>query len=128
MSDKKRTVGFVGVGNIGTPMVLSLLRAGIDVLVRDLRKDQAAECLAAGARFAESNEALVAECDVIGIAVVNDKQLTGLFRAEGGLLDLARPGDDSHRAFDRSAGDDQGPRQGCRCQGPEDDRRTGQRG
>jgi len=92
MSDKKRTVGFVGVGNIGTPMVLSLLRAGIDVLVRDLRKDQAAECLAAGARFAESNEALVAECDVIGIAVVNDKQLTGLFRSEGGLLELARPG------------------------------------
>ena len=87
-----RTVGFVGVGNIGTPMVLSLLRAGIDVLVRDLRKEQAAECLEAGARFAETNEALVAECDTIGIAVVNDAQLDGLFRGQGGLLDLARPG------------------------------------
>ena len=27
----KRTVGFVGVGNIGTPMVLSLLREGLGV-------------------------------------------------------------------------------------------------
>jgi 3-hydroxyisobutyrate dehydrogenase-like beta-hydroxyacid dehydrogenase len=88
----KKTVGFVGVGNIGTPMVLSLLREGFDVLIRDLRKEQAAECLAAGGRFAESNEQLAAECDVIGVAVVNDKQLTGLFRAQGGLLDVARPG------------------------------------
>lgn len=90
MSNK--TVGFVGVGNIGTPMVLSLLRAGFDVLVRDLRKEQAAECLDAGARFAETTEALVAECDMIGVAVVDDRQLVGLFRGEGGLLELARPG------------------------------------
>jgi len=88
----KKTVGFVGVGNIGTPMVLSLLREGFDVLIRDLRKEQAAECIAAGGRFAESNEQLAAECDVIGVAVVNDKQLTGLFRGEGGLLDVVRPG------------------------------------
>ena len=87
-----RTVGFVGVGNIGTPMVLSLLRDGLDVVVRDLRKDQAAECLAAGARFAETNEALMAECDTIGVAVVNDAQLDGLFRSKGGLLELASPG------------------------------------
>ncbi|WP_172330131.1 NAD(P)-dependent oxidoreductase [Mangrovicoccus sp. HB161399] len=86
------TIGYVGVGNIGTPMVLSMLREGLDVLVRDLRKDQAAECLAAGARFAESNEQLAAECTRIGVAVVNDKQLNGLFRSEGGLLDVCRPG------------------------------------
>ncbi|MEI4473855.1 NAD(P)-dependent oxidoreductase [Frigidibacter sp. MR17.24] len=88
----KRTVGFVGVGNIGTPMVLSLLREGVGVLVRDLRKEQAAECLAGGARFAESNAQLCEECDTIGVAVVNDRQLNALFRSEGGLLDVARPG------------------------------------
>lgn len=88
----KKTIGYVGVGNIGTPMVLSLLREGLDVLVRDLRKEQAGECIAAGARFAESNEQLAAEADVIGVAVVNDKQLNALFRSEGGLLDVARPG------------------------------------
>jgi len=88
----KRTIGYVGVGNIGTPMVLSLLREGLDVLVRDLRKEQAAECLGAGARFAETNQQLADECDVIGVAVVNDKQLNALFRSEGGLLDVARPG------------------------------------
>ncbi|MBT9386830.1 NAD(P)-dependent oxidoreductase [Pseudooceanicola sp. CBS1P-1] len=89
---EKRTVGFVGVGNIGTPIVLSLLRAGLGVMVRDLNKDQAAECLGAGASFAESNAELTATCDTIGVAVVNDKQLNGLFRSPGGLLEVARPG------------------------------------
>ena len=87
-----KTVGFVGVGNIGTPIVLSLLRGGFDVVVRDLRKDQAAECIAAGARFAESNEELMSECDVVGIAVVNDQQLTSLFTSNGGLIEVARVG------------------------------------
>lgn len=87
-----KTVGFVGVGNIGTPIVLSLLRGGFDVVVRDLRKDQAAECIAAGARFAESNEELMSECDVVGIAVVNDQQLTSLFTSNGGLIEVARAG------------------------------------
>ena len=88
----KKTVGFVGVGNIGTPMVLSLLRAGFDVLVRDLNKDQAKEVINAGARFAGSNEQLTQECDVIGVAVVNDAQLTSLFSSAGGLLESARKG------------------------------------
>lgn len=88
----KKTVGFVGVGNIGTPMVLSLLRAGFDVLVRDLNKDQAKEVINAGARFAGSNEQLTQECDVIGVAVVNDAQLTSLFTSAGGLLESARKG------------------------------------
>jgi 3-hydroxyisobutyrate dehydrogenase len=88
----KKTVGFVGVGNIGTPMVLSLLRAGFDVLVRDLNKDQAKEVTNAGARFAGSNEQLTQECDVIGVAVVNDAQLTSLFSSAGGLLESARKG------------------------------------
>lgn len=88
----KKTVGFVGVGNIGTPMVLSLLRAGFDVLVRDLNKDQAKEVINAGARFAGSNEQLTQECDVIGVAVVNDAQLTSLFSGAGGLLESARKG------------------------------------
>ncbi|WP_340302560.1 NAD(P)-dependent oxidoreductase [Roseobacter sp. HKCCD7870] len=88
----KKMVGFVGVGNIGTPMVLSLLRAGFDVLVRDLNKDQAKEVINAGARFAGSNEQLTQECDVIGVAVVNDAQLTSLFSSAGGLLESARKG------------------------------------
>lgn len=91
MSDKK-TVGFVGVGNIGTPMVLSLMKGGFDVVVRDLRRDTAAECIAAGARFSADNRELAAACDRIGIAVVNDQQVSRLVTGEGGLLDHVRPG------------------------------------
>ncbi len=92
MTNKSKTVGFVGAGNIGTPMILSLLRDGFDVVVRDLRREAVSECLDAGARFADSNQMLVDECDLIGIAVVNDAQLTRLTTGEDGLFDLAKPG------------------------------------
>ncbi len=92
MSNNTKTVGFVGAGNIGTPMILSLLRDGFDVLVRDLRREAVSECLEAGARFADSNQMLVDECDLIGIAVVNDAQLTRLTTGDDGLFQLAKPG------------------------------------
>lgn len=92
MANKYKTVGFVGAGNIGTPMILSLLRAGFDVIVRDLRREAVSEALEAGARFADSNQMLVDECELIGIAVVNDAQLTRLTTDEGGLFELAKPG------------------------------------
>jgi 3-hydroxyisobutyrate dehydrogenase-like beta-hydroxyacid dehydrogenase len=86
------TVGFVGLGNIGTPMSLSLLRAGFDVVVRDLREEAAAECMKAGARFAANDTELVEQCQLIGIAVVNDDQLLDLLSGENGLIGLAKPG------------------------------------
>ncbi|WP_181780026.1 NAD(P)-dependent oxidoreductase [Pseudonocardia pini] len=87
-----RTVGLVGLGNIGTPMGLSLLRAGLGLVVRDLREEAAAECVAAGARFAASNAELLDATDLIGIAVVDDRQLRALMLGEDGLLDQAKPG------------------------------------
>lgn len=92
MTTQKKKVGFVGIGNIGTPMVLSLLRGGFDVVVRDLRRDAAKEVLDAGATFADSNEELAAACDLIGVAVVNDVQTRSLLLGENALLDVLRPG------------------------------------
>lgn len=86
------SIGFVGLGNIGTPMALSLLRAGHRVVVRDLREEAASETVAAGAVFAKTDADLVEQCRVIGIAVVDDRQLTGLLAGPEGLLSIAKPG------------------------------------
>jgi 3-hydroxyisobutyrate dehydrogenase-like beta-hydroxyacid dehydrogenase len=92
MSAQAEHVGFVGLGNMGTPMVKCLLKAGFEVVVRDLRRQAAEECIAAGAQFAETNQELAEACEIIGIAVVNDAQLVKLTCDEGGLLSVAKPG------------------------------------
>lgn len=92
MTQPSKPVGFVGIGNIGTPMVLSLIRGGFDVVVRDLRREAAKECLEAGAKFAATNQELADACDLIGVAVVNDAQVKSLLCDKGGLLDVVRPG------------------------------------
>jgi 3-hydroxyisobutyrate dehydrogenase-like beta-hydroxyacid dehydrogenase len=94
MSQKPQpgTVGFVGLGNIGRPMVESLLRAGFDVAVRDVREEAAAPVVAAGARFMKSNQELADAADIIGIAVVNDEQLIDLVTGSGRLVDCCKPG------------------------------------
>lgn len=92
MSVEMEKVGFIGLGNIGTPMVLSLLRAGRQVVVRDLRREAAQEVIAAGATFADSFADMTRECDLIGVAVVNDSQVRGLLLGENGLLAAMQPG------------------------------------
>ncbi len=86
------TVGFVGLGNIGRPMVESLLRAGFDVAIRDVREQAAEPLVAAGARFMKTNQELADAADLIGIAVVDDNQLLDLVTGEGRLIDCCKPG------------------------------------
>lgn len=92
MTRQDKKAGFVGIGNIGTPMVLSLLRGGFEVVVRDLRREAAKEVLDAGASFASSNQELADACDLIGVAVVNDAQTRSLLLGDDALLDVVKPG------------------------------------
>lgn len=62
MSGKTR-VGFVGLGNVGTPMSRNLLQTGFEVVGYDLVENP--EFVAAGGRLAESLQALAAEVPVI---------------------------------------------------------------
>ena len=47
-------IGFVGVGNMGGPMALNLLKAGHSVKVFDLSADAVAACVEKGAEAAET--------------------------------------------------------------------------
>ncbi|MQA06479.1 MAG: NAD-binding protein [Streptosporangiales bacterium] len=75
MSMEAGRVGFIGLGNIGLPMALTLLRSGREVWVHDVRPDAVQSCVEAGARAATPRE-MAAGCDLVGIAVLSDAQVT----------------------------------------------------
>src|SRR5436309_13101696 len=58
-------VGFIGLGTMGASMAANLQKAGYEVVVHDIRRAAAERHLAAGAVWADSPQALAAECEVI---------------------------------------------------------------
>lgn len=76
-----KSIGVIGVGNMGLPMLKSLLRAGFDVVARDLRPEAEVAARDAGARIAPSASDLAASCDMILVVVVDADEIEdALFR------------------------------------------------
>jgi 3-hydroxyisobutyrate dehydrogenase-like beta-hydroxyacid dehydrogenase len=50
-------IGFIGLGNMGGPMALNLIKAGHSLIVNDVRREAAAPHLQAGAKWADSPQA-----------------------------------------------------------------------
>jgi 3-hydroxyisobutyrate dehydrogenase len=88
-------VGFIGLGNMGRGMARNIVKAGIPITVRDIRRD-AVEALAAdGARVAATASEAACGVDLVCVAVFDEAQLRATFMgAEGepGVLAGAAPG------------------------------------
>jgi len=52
------TVGFIGLGNMGGPMALNLVKAGFELVVHDINPARVAPLVAAGATVEASAEAV----------------------------------------------------------------------
>lgn len=88
-----QTIGFIGLGNMGEPMVNVLLKAGYEVFIVPHRRREPAERLAlSGARIAETAAELAASANVIITMVPNLPQVEEAVFGEQGLLKTARPG------------------------------------
>jgi 3-hydroxyisobutyrate dehydrogenase-like beta-hydroxyacid dehydrogenase len=86
ISDMPKTVGFIGLGNIGGAMAARLPHD--QLLVHDIREDAAAPFVEEGARFGTLKD-LAVECDVISIVVLTDQQVREVVAQ---LLEHATPG------------------------------------
>jgi 3-hydroxyisobutyrate dehydrogenase-like beta-hydroxyacid dehydrogenase len=56
------SVGFVGLGNMGRPMALNLVKAGFELVVHDINSARLEPLVAAGATVETSPEAVAARC------------------------------------------------------------------
>jgi len=87
-------IGFIGIGVMGRPMTLNLLKAGHDVTIyaRHPEKPEVLEVLKAGARLAPSSRAVAIASEVVITMVPNSAQVEEVIAGSNGILDGARKG------------------------------------
>jgi len=91
MTARITQVGFIGLGRMGKPMAVNLLRAGFDLVVYDAREETIRELTVAGARAAASSKEAAAGSEIVCVCVVDDGQVEDVVRGPRGILAGARP-------------------------------------
>jgi 3-hydroxyisobutyrate dehydrogenase len=91
-SGEKQTVGVLGAGRMGQPIIGHLVRSGFPVLVYDVdpaKKDVVAD---KGASFVTRLDEIPAACDTVLVCVGYEEQLVDIMLGEGNLLPRLRRG------------------------------------
>src|SRR5438309_4930207 len=91
MTKTVKTVGVVGAGRMGTPIVGHLVRNGFATRAFDLDGTTSGAVKKLGAQWAAGPESLAAECEAILVCVGFDREVQELL-AKGGPLHKAKPG------------------------------------
>jgi L-threonate 2-dehydrogenase len=87
-----RTVGVVGLGNMGLGMALNLVKGGFDVQGFDVRATARDALTEGGGRGVNSPAAAGDGADVVVIMVMNAAQAEEVISGENGLLTTMKPG------------------------------------
>lgn len=85
-------IAFIGLGNMGGPMALNLVRAGYRLSVFDLVPSAVQALVEAGATAAATAADAVREADVVVSMLPASQHVKTLYLAAGGVLDTARAG------------------------------------
>ena len=89
---QRTAVGFIGLGVMGRPMALHLLKAGHSLAVFARRPEAAAFVTAAGATLASSPSELAARSDVVMTNVTATADVEEVLLGANGVVHGARPG------------------------------------
>jgi len=87
-------IGFIGIGVMGHPMSLNLLKAGhhVTIFARHPEKPEVKEVLNAGAKLAPSSRAVAIASDMVITMVPNSAQVEEVVKGPQGILEGARKG------------------------------------
>ena len=79
-------IAFIGLGNMGGPMALNLLKAGHTLIVHDIRREAAAPQLAQGAKWADSAKAAAREGELILTSLPGPKDVEAVALGPDGII------------------------------------------
>lgn len=86
------TLGWIGTGQMGIPMVLNLLKAGCAVNVYNRTQEKTLPLVAAGAKSCGSPREIVQQSELIFLMLANGAAIRAVLEAEDGLLAAMQPG------------------------------------
>lgn len=85
-------IGFIGLGNMGGPMALNIIRAGHDVTVHDVRRQAATPHLEGGAKWADDPREVATHSEVIMTSLPGPREVEAVALGQSGITHGAGPG------------------------------------
>jgi 3-hydroxyisobutyrate dehydrogenase-like beta-hydroxyacid dehydrogenase len=80
-------IGFIGLGNMGGPMALNLIKAGHTLVVHDIRRNMADAHLTGGARWADTPADAAKDADLVLTSLPGPKEVEAVaIGGENGIL------------------------------------------
>ena len=86
------SVGFIGLGNMGNPMAVNVLKAGVPMTVFDRNPQTMENLVRSGAKAAASAKQVVESAEVVLTSLPGSPEVEEVYLAPGGLVDLAKAG------------------------------------
>ena len=83
-------IGFIGLGNLGHPLAMSLVKAGHDVTVSDLRPECGAAFAVAGANCSDDIAGVCRGAEVVITALPSPEASRAVVEKKGGVFDQDR--------------------------------------
>jgi len=92
MSERKRTIGFIGLGAMGKPMSLNLIKAGYPLIVYDINPKPLEELKEKGATVGHSIKEVASQSDIVITMLPNSGDVEKVIFGENGALEAAKKG------------------------------------
>jgi 2-hydroxy-3-oxopropionate reductase len=87
-----KKIGFIGLGIMGKPMALNLIKAGHNLTVYDIKQEPIKEVVAAGAKAGKSAKDVAAQSEIVITMLPNSPDVKKAVLGKDGVLEGAKPG------------------------------------
>ncbi|MBN2020217.1 MAG: 2-hydroxy-3-oxopropionate reductase [Sedimentisphaerales bacterium] len=87
-----KKIGFIGLGIMGKPMAMNLIKAGYNLTVYDIRPQPVKEVVAAGAKECKSSRDVAAQSEVVITMLPNSPDVKKAVLGANGVLEGAKTG------------------------------------
>ena len=85
-------IGFIGLGNMGGPMAMNLIKVGHELTVNDVRREAAEPQLAAGATWADNAKAVAEASEITFSSLPGPPEVEAVALGPDGILEGAAEG------------------------------------
>jgi 2-hydroxy-3-oxopropionate reductase len=87
-----KKIGFIGLGIMGKPMAMNLIKADYSLTVYDIRQEAVKEVVAAGAKEGKSSKDVAAQSEVVITMLPNSPDVKKAVLGKNGVLEGAKVG------------------------------------